>query len=99
VINITAPNPESLSQQGSAQDQQQSPPPPAAPTQDLSVAQFMEMINALPDRVAEAMQQKLAVKPPAQEEAKQTNGSEKPGGKFFGFPSFAAWFAGDKGSQ
>ena len=103
---MSAQNPESLPAQGS----NETPPPAQQPAQQqpasLSVDQFIEMINALPDKVAEAMQQKLAVKPaetPASQGQQQQGGStqqqDQPGGKFFGYPSMAHWFAGDKGQQ
>lgn len=94
---MTQPNPESLPQQEST--------PPAQPAQtDITPAQLIEALHSLPDRVVEAMKQTLAVAPPKQtstddQGAKTQQTNDNPGGKFFGYPSFGHWFAGDKGSQ
>jgi hypothetical protein len=91
---MTDQNPETQAQQQST-----------ANTGELTPAQFIEMINSLPDKIAEAMQQKLAIKSESKQD-QQGNGQqeksstqENPGGKVFGYPSFAHWFAGDHGES
>jgi hypothetical protein len=66
----------------------------------------METLDALPDRIVEALRSasgtSASKEPAAQKESASSAGTdpqaqhESPGGKFFGYKSAAHWFAGDK---